>query len=168
MFCSSCGSTFTHGLSYCSQCGNKVSLEKGDSTVEKTNRLRAETFIMSAMVGLFIFGLLTIAVLVKTLKTVLDLDSWIILGILMMSFFIMLLVEGVLFWRLLRLTRSAVLTEEPGEAAAVLLSEKQTTNELEMPQIKTLPATDNVPSVTEYTTREFAPIYRERVDPASK
>ena len=153
MYCSSCGASVAQGLSFCKHCGAKLSGETGDSLI-KTTELRAESLIISAMVGLFVLGLLAIAVLIGVMKAVLDLNAGQILGFATLSFLIMLLIEGVLIWRLSRLKRGV---EETGVAA---LPKKQTTKELDEARARVLP--EAMPSVTEHTTRTLDPIYSER------
>ena len=152
MYCSSCGISITHGLSYCNHCGAKLNAEKGDSLI-KTTESRAESIIISAMVGLFILGLLAISVLMGVMKSVLDLNTGQILSFATLSFIIMLLIEGVLLWRLSRRKRG---TEVPGDTA---LSKGQTTKELDEARERELP--EATPSVTEHTTRTLGPIYSE-------
>ncbi|HEX8073190.1 MAG TPA: hypothetical protein VF546_24805 [Pyrinomonadaceae bacterium] len=127
--------------------------EKGDSLVKATE-LRAESLIISAMVGLFVLGLLAITVLMGVMKVVLDLNAGQILGFATLSFLIMLLIEGVLIWRLARRKRGA---EETGATA---LPKEQTTNGLDAAQARALP--EAMPSVTEHTTRTLEPVYSER------
>ena len=91
MYCSSCGISITHGLSYCNHCGAKLNAEKGDSLIN-TTELRAESLIISAMVGLFVLGLLAISVLMGVMKSVLDLNTGQILGFATLSFIIMMVV----------------------------------------------------------------------------
>ena len=153
MYCSSCGASVAQGLIYCKHCGAKLSGEKGDSLI-KTTELRAESLIISAMVGLFVLGLLAITVLMGVMKAVLDLNVGQILAFTLLSFLIMLFIEGVLIWRLVRRKRGA---EETGATA---LSQGQATKELNAAQARVLP--EPVPSVTEDTTRAFEPIYNER------
>src|SRR5215213_6765296 len=132
MYCSSCGVSVAQGLSYCNHCGAKLNGEKGDSLI-KTTELRAESLIISAMVGLFVLGLLAIAVLMGVMKAVLDLNAGQILGFATLSFLIMLLIEGVLIWRLSRRQRAA---EAIGDAA---LSKGQATKGLEAARAGMLP-----------------------------
>lgn len=153
MYCSSCGVAVAQGLSYCNFCGAKLNGEKGDSLI-KTTELRAESLIISAMVGLFILGLLAITVLMGVMKAVLDLNVGQILAFTLLSFLIMLLIEGVLISRLPRRKRSA---EETGDT---VLSKEQATTELDAAQARGLP--EAMPSVTEHTTRAFDPVYNER------
>ena len=153
MYCSSCGAAVAQGLSYCNYCGAKLNGEKGDSLI-KSSELRAESLIILLMVGLFVFGLLAITVLMGVMKAVLNLNDGQILAFTLLSFLIMLGIEGVLIWRLSRRRRGA---EETG---AVALSKEQATKELDAAQARVLP--EPVPSVTEGTTRAFEPIYNER------
>jgi hypothetical protein len=148
MYCSSCGLSITQGLSYCNHCGAKLNAEKGDSLI-KTTELRAESVIISAMVGLFVLGLLAISVLMGVMKSVLDLNSGQILGFATLSFLIMLLIEGVLVWRLSRRKRGA---EPTGDTVL--------SKELDSARARELPVA--TASVTEHTTRTLEPIYSER------
>ncbi len=152
MYCSSCGIAITHGLTYCNQCGAKLNGEKGDSLI-KTTELRAESLIISAMVGLFVLGLLAISVLMGVMKSVLDLNTGQILGFATLSFIIMLLIEGVLLSRLSRRKRG---TEAIVDTA---LSKGQTTKGLDAARAREL--AEATPSVTEHTTRTLGPIYSE-------
>src|SRR5215210_6551595 len=153
MYCSSCGVSVAQGLSYCNHCGAKLNGEKGDSLI-KTTELRAESLIILAMFGVFVLGLLAIAVLMGVMKTVLDLNAGQILGFATLSFLLMLIIEGVLIWRLSRHRRGA---EETGATA---LSKEQPTKELDAARARVLP--EAMPSVTEHTTRTLEPIYSER------
>ena len=77
-----------------------------------------------------------------------------ILALTLLSFLLMLLLEGVFIWQLSRRKRGA---EETGDAE---LSQKQATKELDVAQVRAMQ--ELVPSVTEHTTRAFEPIYSER------
>jgi hypothetical protein len=153
MYCPSCGVVVAKGLSYCNYCGAKLGAEKSDSLV-KTTELRAESLIISAIVGLFVMGLLAITVLMGVMKAVLNLNEGLIIAFTLLSFLIMLIIEGVLIRRLLQRKRG---TEEASDN--VILKGSATT-ELDAAQARVLP--EPVPSVTEDTTRTFEPIYSER------
>ena len=81
-------------------------------------------------------------------------DFSILLAVTMISFFMMLVVEGVLIRLLLSGRRGA---KEVGDIARL---NEQVTRELGEGQARGLP--EPAPSVTEHTTRAFAPIYNER------
>ena len=110
--------------------------------------------VVSAMVAVFVLGLVAITLLMGVMKSVLNLDSGQILGFAALSFLIMLMIEGVCIWLLLRRTRGAEETKKS------LQSKNQTTNELNAAQERALPEPSL--SVTEHTTRAFDPIYSER------
>ncbi len=127
---------------------------KADSLV-KTTELRAESLIISAMVGLFVLGLFVITLLMGMMKAILRWDEGLIIAFTLLSFLIMLLIEGVLIRQLLHHRRSI---EE--WRRATLLSKGQDTRELDAAQERALP--QGMTSVTENTTRTLEPVYQER------
>ena len=149
MYCSSCGVVVAQGLSYCNYCGAKLSGVKGDSFI-KSPEVRPESLVWG-MVAVLVFGFVAIVFLIMAMKMV-GLDVGQILGFIGLSFLIILLVEGVFTWQLLRRKR--------GGEDNTALSKEQATKELDAAQSRLLP--EPVPSVTEHTTRAFEPIYRER------
>ena len=152
MYCSSCGVAVAQGLSYCNYCGAKLNGVKGDGIATST-QVKPE-LLVSAMAGVFILGLLAITVLMGVMKAVLGLNVGQILAFTVLSFLIMLLVEGVCIWLLFHRRRG---TEQAGDT---VLSKGQATKELDAAQARVLP--EPVPSVTEHTTRAFEPLYNER------
>ena len=152
MYCSSCGVALTQGLSYCNYCGEKLSGAKSDSII-KSPEVRPETLV-GAMVFTFVFGLGAITVLMGVMKAVLHLEVGLILAFTLLSFLIMLSLEGVIIRLLFRRKRGA---EEAGDT---VLLKGQATRELDAAQARVLP--EPMPSVTEHTTRAFDPIYPER------
>jgi hypothetical protein len=109
--------------------------------------------LVSAMVVVFVFGLAAITMLIGVMKAIINLDIGQILAFALLSFLIMLSIEGVLMRLLFRRKRAS---EEPGELGL----KGQATNELDSRQARRL--TEPVPSVTEHTTRAFDPIYQDR------
>jgi hypothetical protein len=152
MYCSACGVSVAQGLSYCNYCGAKLSGAKGESVI-KSSEVKPE-LLVSAMVVVFVGGLGAITVLMGVMKAVLALDVGQILALTLLSFLIMLLIEGVFIGLLLRRKRGA---DGVGDA---VLSKGQATKELDAAQARVLP--ESMPSVTEHTTRAFDPIYSER------
>jgi hypothetical protein len=151
MYCSSCGVFVAQGLSYCNSCGAKLSGVKDDNLI-KSPEVKPESLVW-AMVAVLVFGFAAIVFLMMAMKMV-GLNVGQILAFTMLSFLIMLSVEGVFIWQLLRRKRDA---EETGDTA---LSKKQATKELDAAQARVLP--EPGASVTEHTTRAFEPIYSER------
>ena len=153
MYCPSCGVNATSGSSYCNYCGEKLSGPKSDSIV-KSPEVRPETLV-GAMVFAFVFGLGAITLLMGMMKAVLRLEVGVILAFALLSFLILLSLEGVFIRLLLRRKRGA---EEAGDTAHL---QGQATRELDAAQARVLP--EPMPSVTEHTTRAFDPIYPERI-----
>ena len=151
MYCSSCGVAVTAALTYCNYCGEKLSGAKRDSTI-KSPEVRPETLV-AAMVFTFVFGLGAITVLMGVMK-VLHLEGGLILAFALLSFLIMLSVEGVIIRLLFRRKRGAE------ESADTVRLKGQATRELDAAQARGLP--EPMPSVTEHTTRAFDPSYPER------
>ena len=84
------------------------------------------------MVAVFVFGLAAITGLIGMMKAVLNLNVGLIVAFTVLSFLIMLLVEGVCLRLLFRRNRSA-------EEGATTLSKKQATKELTAAQTRVLP-----------------------------
>jgi hypothetical protein len=153
MYCSSCGVAVAQGLSYCNYCGAKLSGEASDNfTITTTTEIKPE-LLVSAMVAVFVLGLGAITGLMAVMKGVLDLNGGQILAFTLLSFLTMLALEGVFLRLLLRRQRGA----EESRTTEVLNA--QTAKELDAAPER-LPMA--MPSVTEHTTRAFAPIYDER------
>ncbi len=151
MYCPSCGVSVAQGLSYCNYCGAKLSGAKGDS-VSKSSEVKPESLVFG-MVAVLVFGFAAIVFLLMAMKMV-GLNVEQILAFTILSFLLILLVEGVFIWQLLRRKRGA---EETGDT---VLSKGQATKELDAAQARALP--EPVPSVTEHTTRAFEPVYNKR------
>jgi hypothetical protein len=152
MYCPSCGVNVTPGSSYCNYCGEKLSGAKSENII-KSPEVKPETLI-GAMVFAFVFGLAAITVLMGVMKAVLRLDVGVILAFTLLSFLIMLSLEGVFIRLLLRRKRRA---EEAGDTVPL---KGQATRELDAVPARALP--EPMPSVTEHTTRAFDPTYSGR------
>jgi len=151
MYCSACGVAVAQGLSYCNYCGAKLNGVKGETRI-KSPEVKPE-LLVSAMVMVFVFGLVAIAFLMVVMKEVLG-NAGQVLAFTLLSFLVMLSIEGVIIRLLLRRKRG---TEEAGDTVRM---KGPATKELDAAQARTLP--EPVPSVTEHTTRAFEPIYNER------
>jgi hypothetical protein len=149
MYCSACGVAVAQGLTYCNYCGAKLG-GAGDNA-PKSSGPRPE-YLVFAMMAVFIFGVGAITLLMGMMKSVLGLTVESVLVFALLPFLVMLLLEGVFIRLLLRRNR---VVEETRYMAQ---SKEQVTNELA--QARALP--EPLPSVTEHTTRAFAPIPSER------
>jgi predicted amidophosphoribosyltransferase len=152
MYCSTCGVAVTPGLSFCNYCGEKLSGAKSDRII-KSPEVRPETLV-GAMVFAFVFGLGAITLLIGMMKAVLRLEVGVILAFALLSFLILISLEGVFIRLLLGRKRGA---EEAGDTARL---QGQATRALDAAQARVLP--EPMPSVTEHTTRAFDPIYIEQ------
>ena len=153
MYCSKCGSTVSPNLTYCNHCGAKVTNERAD-TLAKTTDIRYDSFIMSAMAGLFVTGLVAISILLGVMRAVLQFDTGQLLGFAVFSFLLMIGIEGILISRLFRRKRHA---EDTSGGQAI--PGQRHTKELEAESTIVSEPTD---SVTAHTTRTLDPIYSER------
>src|ERR1044072_3055849 len=125
MYCSTCRKSVTPGLSYCNHCGAKLSGAKSDDITKN---------LLFFMTAVFVFGLVAIIFLMMALKMVFGPENLhLILSFTLLSFLIMLAVEGVFVWMLLSRKKTQT-AKELGETKARILPE---------------PAV----SVTEHTTR---------------
>lgn len=149
MYCSSCGRAVTPGLSYCNHCGARLAEAKGDG-VARSSEVKPENLLFF-ITAVFIFGLGAIIGLMTVMKFVFGPEN---LGLTifftLLSFLIMLAVEGVFVWMLLGRKKAA-----KGAGGTEQLK-KQTTNELSEAEARMLP--EPVLSVTEHTTRTLEPV----------
>ena len=138
MYCSTCGVAVAQGLRHCKNCGAK--LYQNEDVEVSAER---EALLVRAMVLTFVFGLMLITIFMGVMKAVLDLQVGQILGILIVPFLMMFILEGVFIKQL-------------------LFSHKKSAAELNPAQTQALPEATPMPSVTEHTTRAFEPVYQDR------
>ena len=151
MYCSACGVAVAQGLTYCNYCGAK--LGGASDNALKSSGPRPE-YLVFAMMAVFIFGVGAITLLMGMMKSVLGLAVESVLVFALLPFLVMLLLEGVFIRLLLRRARGVE------ETSYTPRSKEQVTNELDAAHARALP--EPVASVTEHTTRAFAPIPSER------
>ena len=152
MYCSSCGAAVPQGLSYCNHCGAKLSGARVDDAGE-SSELRPG-YLVFAMMAVFVFGLIAITMLIGVMKTVLAFNEGAMLAFTLLSFLMLVLIEGVFIRLLFRTTRRAE------ETRTTAVGKGPGTKELDATRARALP--EPLPSVTEHTTRTFDPIYNER------
>ncbi len=156
MYCSSCGVVVAEGLSYCNQCGAKLSGAKSVG-IAKVAKAQPESLVW-AVVAIFVVGLGSIMGLMGILKVQFNAGLGIVTIFSLIILLLMLVVEGV-FISLLFGSIGSKSESNDGKSAMELLS-KQTTRELEAAQPHAL--SEPVASVTEHTTRAFEPIYVQK------
>lgn len=151
MYCSSCGTAVTEGLSYCNRCGAEVSARR--STVPLKPAAVPESLVW-AIVAVSVGGLALLIGLMAVMKTELRFSDGLIVLFSLLSFLLLLGAEGVFIWLMVRTknaAREALNLTQPRELA---------TKELGAAHGRTLPEPEL--SVTEHTTRTLEPVYRER------
>jgi hypothetical protein len=153
MYCSSCGVVVAQDLSYCNQCGAKLSGAKGVG-IAKVSKAQPESLVW-AVVAIFVVGLGSIMGLMGILKVQFNAGLGTVTIFSLIILLLMLVVEGV-FISLLFGSKS---DSNDGKSVMELLK-KQTTRELEAAQPHAL--SEPVASVTEHTTRAFEPIYVQK------
>jgi hypothetical protein len=152
MYCSSCGVAVAPTLTYCNNCGAKLNTEK-DQTMFKTNELRQESMIISAMVGLFVLGLVAISVLLGVMKAVLNFDFGPLVGFAVLSFLTLIGLEGILISRLFRRHAGRGKSDDSALTAAHITKELAD---------QSRGFGEPVSSVTDHTTRTLDPVYSDR------
>jgi hypothetical protein len=153
MYCPTCGAQLAEALSYCKHCGASLPSGKGGDQIDS-----AETTIDTVtwvIVGttITILGMgLGALVLMKQGQIDAGLGSVFVMA----CFAALLVVDGVLVWRLLRLNKAKK------EMHALVQAEAPDVEEPRPAQTRALREPgDPVPSVTEQTTHTFEPSYRE-------
>ena len=140
MYCSTCGKAVTPGLSYCNHCGARLSGAKDDG-ISKSSEVKPEKLLFF-MTAVFVFGLGAIIFLLMALRMVFGPENpHLIISFTLLSFLIMLALEGVFIWMLLSRKKTQT-AKEPGEATKARM----------LPE----PAL----SVTEHTTRTLETVDR--------
>jgi hypothetical protein len=146
MYCSSCTKEVVAGLAYCNHCGHRLNGGKVD---DATSEIRPE-LLVSAMVGLFILGLLAIGVLVGVMKRV-DLDVAFISTVTIFGLLLLLMIEGLLAWMLLKGKKVEKQVSVPNE-----LNERSVKEMYAAPtRALSEPTLQPVSTVTEHTTRSL-------------
>lgn len=152
MYCSSCGSAVSPGLDYCNRCGAKLGAARGAGAAKPAEV--SPEFLVRAILFAFVFGLGAIIGLLAVMKNVFDFNPGLIIAFTLLSFTLLIAVEAVFVWMLLR--RAGVAKK----AVDVGPPKERTTGELDAAQTRALP--EPAPSVTEHTTRTLEPLYVER------
>lgn len=157
MYCQTCGTECQPGLSFCNRCGATVNARQELAPVDIRSPVRVlgVTICLTTLVGLAILfiGLSGMA-------------SWSVkpevIGPLGVTGLLVLLGINLSLIRLL----SRLLGTTPQKSRSLPFTKSSATKELYAPPppqyVPTLPATGTpISSVTDHTTRTFAPVYRE-------
>jgi hypothetical protein len=136
------------GLNYCKRCGAKLSGAKDE---EITRPVDPDSLIW-AMVVVFIVGLGATIGLIAVMKN-LNFNPALTIAFPIISFLLMLGIEGVFIWKLLGPRRRAEDVRDTGRF------KEQERKELGAEQTSWI--TDPAPSVSEHTTHTLEPIHSE-------
>jgi hypothetical protein len=148
MYCSSCGTAVMSGLNYCKRCGAKLSGAKDEEICRPVD----PDSLIWAIVVVFGIGLGTTIGLIAVLKN-LDINSALKIAFPIISFLLLLAIEGVFIWKLLGPRRDAKEVRDSWQ------SNEQVTQELGAEQTPWI--ADTAPTVTEHTTHTLEPIHSE-------
>jgi hypothetical protein len=151
MYCPSCGAALTKELNYCNRCGIDLSVIKGSSN-SKSLEKSIESIIWSIV--LVTATVLGIMVAVMALMKGFQLGGEVVVWFMALMFLVLLGINGVLIWQLLRLNS---LAKEARNASQIQSHE---TKELDANSKQAL--IEPRMSVTENTTRTLEPTYEER------
>ena len=149
MYCSTCGTTLTEGLSYCNRCGAGVG---GKNLTVPLKPAPIPEFLVWAIVAVSVGGLAILVGLIAVMK-----ESGFSHGLIalfsLLSFLLLLGAESVFIWLILRSKSAAK------ELSVLPQPQELTTRDLAGRQVHALP--EPAPSVTEQTTRTLEPVFRE-------
>lgn len=159
MFCQSCGAECALELNYCSRCGANLTSALAPTTQLVPVNLTKPAVAIGATAtvltlggfGVLVAGAMNLAMVFKNPDP--------IMAIIMFGM-ITILVSDVMLIRLLsRIIGTSLETRKSLQPAKSQLRE--------VPK-QIMPALNSVPSVTEHTTRTFAPMFTERTDRGTK
>ena len=154
MYCQTCGNKLSQALSYCNHCGADLRIVKNQSEPQSIGTSIDTT--MWVMVGMTI-TLLGMALGAMVLINDGTIDAGLGRAFVFLSLLAFVVVDGVLIWRLVNLHK---LSKEKRSAES---SKNSDPAELNKAQTRALrDPGEPVPTVTEQTTRNLEPSYREK------
>jgi predicted nucleic acid-binding Zn ribbon protein len=145
MHCPSCGTAVTPGLSYCKHCGSE--LNGKERNLRKSSEL-PPGILVPAIAFTFVAGMGVLIGLIAVMKNY-NLNEGLINGFAVLTFLVMVIIEAIFIWLLLRSTLGRRGADDPAQA------KRATTNELRAGEAPALP--EPRMSVTEHTTRTLEP-----------
>ncbi len=158
MYCATCGSPVSAGLSFCNRCGTSLAKER---TIEKENTPTG--LLISAVVMVAIFGLAITFAGAIALKKGAELGEPVVVFFMLMCFVTIALVELFLMRQVSRVTDAGRNRKQAGQLPQIQEPLFQPAmipaNEIRRSQLRTAP--EGVSSVTENTTRTLAHAFRE-------
>ncbi len=156
MYCPSCGNKVSPGLSYCNQCGARL------TAAEDRRVIPASSFnlLVGAVIGIPFVGLAMIFVLITALKNGMGFRDDFIFGMIFLTFILLAIAEIGCFVMLLTRSKGPKAVKSVAGNDARDLS-GAAARALGSPTYEPMP----VGSVTDHTTRTLDPAYRPQPDP---
>lgn len=152
MYCSSCGTEVKAGLSYCNRCGAEVGPKERSANKLNPSDL-PPGLLVCAIVVVTIVGLGAILALLTMLKQ--SPELWgVIMAFSMLSVLLILAIESLFIWLLLRPKTDAKGAADPGQLRGPALRELDP-GQMHMLHKPTV-------SVTEHTTRTLEPLQSQQ------
>jgi uncharacterized paraquat-inducible protein A len=151
MYCSSCGMAVSPSLSYCNRCG--AVLNAKDPSPNKRSEASQESLVFF-LAAVTIFGIGAVIGLMAVMSEVVHFNTGLIAAFSLLVFLILLGVDSVIIWLLLRPSRDARKAYFRTQHAEL------TTNELAESKARVLPEPSF--SVTDHTTHTLESAERKR------
>lgn len=152
MYCSSCGSSVSPGLSYCNSCGAKLNTAKDRDSNQPV--FATPDSLVWAIVAVTIAGLGIVIGLMAVMKKELYFNDGITLAFALLALLLVVTADATFIWHLWRRNKG---TQELDSTAQI---RELITRELNAAQARAL--AEPAPTVTEHTTRSIDPVYSER------
>ena len=156
MFCQSCGTALTKGLTYCNRCGARAA-SPALTPQAKSDKLAEVVYALATFASVVSLGGLAIVYFLvrELLRSGFEQSR-----IVVVTFFCLLAVVGLAYLLIKQMSRALNVFLHPGalqgpEAAETPELTGRQTAQIEAPR-------EPVSSVTDHTTRTFDPVYRER------
>jgi hypothetical protein len=149
MYCSSCGTALTDGLSYCSRCGSEVGGKNSPVEVNEIKPPQIPEPLVWATVAVSVGGLAIVVGLIAVMKAS-GFSYGLITLFSLLSFLLLVGAESVFIWLIVRSKRESA-----------ILIESRVHSRKELGGIESAALPEPVPSVTEHTTRTLEPVLRK-------
>ena len=149
MYCSSCGASVPPGLSYCNRCGADLRSKENETPKRSTP---SPNILVAGIVVVTTLGLFAVIMLMGVMSEVLHASHGLINGFAVLTFLLLLLVDALFAWLLLRSKKS------PGETTGVVQLREEIRAELHAAQ--TSGFAQPAGSVTDHTTRTLEAVPR--------
>ena len=155
MFCQSCGTALTKGLTYCNRCGARVA--SSELTKAQNDNLAQVVCVLAFFSTVVTLGGLGILYFLVRQLLMMGFEQS---RIVVVTFFCLLAVVGLASLLITHMSRALNVFLHPGAGEAQATDEMpelagRQTAQIEAPR-------EPVSSVTDHTTRTFDPVYQER------